>query len=111
MTDLKGLFSSTGGVLGGIGSFCLAAWWFISKMYRANSVEGANTAANIDMLAKYSEMLDKAYARAEAAEKVRDDAQENVNTMVREVGELKTQIATLNQKVTTLEGQLNGEAG
>lgn len=54
----------TGGALGFIVAAVSGAIWFIRKAWRNDKVDGAETQAQIDIIARLSEQVDKANARA-----------------------------------------------
>jgi hypothetical protein len=100
----------TGGALGFIVAAVSGAIWFIRKAWRNDKVDGAETQAQIDIIAKLSEQVDKANARADLAEQRADTAYKERNDAYREIGELKGTIAALTAEVRLLKERLDGKA-
>ncbi|WP_427310504.1 hypothetical protein [Cupriavidus sp. H39] len=92
MMDLNELNvpGGTGGALGFILAAVCGAVWFIRKAWRTDKVDGAETQAPVDIIARLSEQLDKAKARADLAEQRADTAYKDRNDAYREIGELKS---------------------
>ena len=102
-----------GGIGGAIGYITAAvggAIWFVRVALRKDRVEGVQTQAEIDIIARLSEQLDKAMARVEAAEQRADLAYKERNEAYREIGELKSTIATLTAEVRMLKERLDGKS-
>ncbi|AZG13865.1 MULTISPECIES: hypothetical protein [Cupriavidus] len=99
----------TGGALGFIVAAVSGAIWFIRKAWRNDKVDGAETQAQIDIIAKLSEQVDKANARADLAEQRADTAYKERNDAYREIGELKGTIAALTAEVRLLKERLDGK--
>jgi hypothetical protein len=100
----------TGGAIGFIAAAVSGAVWFIRKAWRTDKVDGAETQAQIDIIARLSEQLDKANARADLAEQRADTAYKERNEAYREIGELKGTIAALTAEVRLLKERLDGKA-
>lgn len=99
----------TGGALGFIVAAVSGAIWFIRKAWRNDKVDGAETQAQIDIIARLSEQVDKANARADLAEQRADTAYKERNDAYREIGELKGTIAALTAEVRLLKERLDGK--
>ncbi|QEZ47170.1 chemotaxis protein [Cupriavidus oxalaticus] len=109
MNDLK----VPGGIAGAIGYITAAiggAVWFVRLAWRKDRVDGAQTQAEIDIIARLSDQLDKANARAALAEQRADLAYKERNEAYREIGELKGTIAALTAEVRLLKERLDGKA-
>ncbi|CAJ0740793.1 hypothetical protein [Ralstonia mannitolilytica] len=100
----------TGGAIGFITAAVGGAVWFIRRAWRNDKVDGAETQAQIDIIARLSEQLDKANARADLAEQRADTAYKERNEAYREIGELKGTIAALTAEVRLLKERLDGKA-
>lgn len=99
----------TGGALGFIVAAVSGAIWFIRKAWRSDKVEGAQSQAEIDIIARLSEQLDKANARADLAEQRADRAYGERNEALTAIGELKATIARLTAEVQMLKERLDGK--
>jgi len=99
----------TGGALGFIVAAVSGAIWFIRMAWRNDKVDGAETQAQIDIIARLSEQVDKANARADLAEQRADTAYKERNEAYREIGELKGTIAALTAEVRLLKERLDGK--
>lgn len=98
-----------GGALGFLVAAVSGAVWFIRKAWRNDKVDGAETQAQIDIIARLSEQVDKANARADLAEQRADTAYKERNDAYREIGELKGTIAALTAEVRLLKERLDGK--
>lgn len=101
-----GVAGAVGAVLAGVSG---AAWW-LRQAWRKDKVEGAQSQAEIDIIARLSEQLDKANARADMAEQRADTAYKERNELLREIGDLKRTIAELTAEVRFLKERLDGKA-
>ncbi|MBY4734003.1 hypothetical protein [Cupriavidus pauculus] len=102
-----------GGIAGALGYVVAAiggAIWFIRGAWRKDRVVGAQTQAEIDIIARLSEQLDKANARADLAEKRADAAYKERNDAFQMMGELKAKISGLETQVQMLREKLDGKA-
>ncbi len=100
----------TGGALGFIVAAIGGAIWFIRSAWRKDRVEGAQSQAEIDIIARLSEQLDKANARADLADKRADVAYKERNDAFQMIGELKAKISGLETQVQMLREKLDGKA-
>lgn len=100
----------TGGALGFIVAAIGGAIWFIRSAWRKDRVEGAQTRAEIDIIARLEAQLEKANARADLAEQRADLAYKERNEAYREIGDLKGTIAALTTEVRLLKERLDGKA-
>ncbi|WP_367394512.1 hypothetical protein [Cupriavidus sp. Agwp_2] len=100
----------TGGALGFIVAAIGGAIWFIRSAWRKDRVEGAQSQAEIDIIARLEVQLEKANARADVAEQRADLAYKERNEAYREIGELKGTIAALTTEVRLLKERLDGKA-
>lgn len=110
--DLNEFGSAPGGVSGAVGAIVAAisgAVWLIRKVWRNDRVEGAQSQAEIDIIARLGEQLDKANARADLAEQRADAAYKERNELLREIGDLKRTIAELTTEVRFLKEKLDGK--
>lgn len=101
-----------GGTSGAVGAIVAAiggAVWLVRKVWRNDRVEGAQSQAEIDIIARLSEQLDKANARADLAEQRADVAYRERNELLREIGDLKRTIAELTAEVRFLKERLDGK--
>jgi hypothetical protein len=100
----------TGGAIGLIVSAMGGAIWFVRKVWRNDRVEGAQSQAEIDIIARLSEQVDKANTRADTAEQRADAAYKERNELLREIGDLKRTIAELTAEVRYLKERLDGKS-
>lgn len=100
----------TGGALGFIVAAIGGAIWFIRSAWRKDRVEGAQSQAEIDIIARLSEQLDKANAREALANKRADLAYKERNEAFAVIGELKAKIGGLEAQVQALREKLDGKA-
>ena len=101
----------TGGALGFIVAAIGGAIWFIRGAWRKDKVEGAATKAEIDIIARLSDQLDKANARIALADARADTAYRERNEAYSMIGELKSTIARLEYQVQMLREKLDGKQG
>ncbi len=91
-----------GGVSGAVGAILAAIGggaWLVRKGWRIDKVEGAQSKAEIDIIQRLQDLLDKANARADLAEQRADRAYSERNDSLREIGDLKRTIAELTAEV------------
>ncbi|PZX32070.1 hypothetical protein C7416_102230 [Cupriavidus phytorum] len=100
----------TGGALGFILAAVSGAVWFIRKAWRTDKVEGAQTQAEIDIIARLSEQLDKANARADLAEQRADLAYRERNEAYRAIGTLEAKISALEMQIQMMRERFDGKA-
>lgn len=100
----------TGGALGFVVAAIVGALWFIRGAWRKDRVGGAESQAQIDIIARLEAQLDKANARADLAEQRADLAYKERNEAYREIGDLKGTIAALTTEVRLLKERLDGKA-
>lgn len=100
----------TAGVLGYIVAAITGALMFVRWAYRKDRVEGAQTKAEIDIIARLSAQLDKANERVDLAEKRADDAYRERNEAYQMVGKLESKIGALEAQVKMLREKLDGKA-
>lgn len=110
LNELGGVPGGPSGALGAIVAAIGGAIWLVRKVWRSDRVEGAQSQAEIDIIARLSEQLDKANARADLAEQRADSAYKERNELLREIGELKGTIAALTAEVRLLKERLDGQA-
>ena len=110
LDELGGVPGGPSGALGAIVAAIGGAIWLVRKVWRSDPVEGAQSQAEIDIIARLSEQLDKANARADLAEQRADTAYKERNELLREIGELKGTIAALTAEVRLLKERLDGQA-
>lgn len=106
-------FNVPGGTTGAIGYILAAitgAWWFVRKAWRNDRVDGAESQAQIDIIARLSEQVDKANARADLAEQRADAAYRERNEAYREIGELKGTISALTAEIRLLKERLDASS-
>lgn len=99
----------TGGALGFIAAAVSGAIWFIRRAWRNDKVEGAQTQAEIDIIARLSEQLDKANARAALAEQRADLAYKERNDAYQAIGKLEAKIAALEMQVQMMRERIDGK--
>lgn len=109
LNDLGSVPGGTGGLLGYIAAAIAGAILLIRKVWRNDRVEGAQSNAEIDIIQRLQDMVDKANARADLAEKRADDAYRERNEALREIGDLKRTIAELTAEVRYLKEKLDGK--
>ncbi|CAG9172353.1 hypothetical protein CURE108131_23250 [Cupriavidus respiraculi] len=97
----------TGGAIGLIVSAIGGAIWFVRKVWRNDRVEGAQSQAEIDIIARLEGQLDKANARADLAEQRADMAYKERNDLLREIGDLKRTVAELTTEIRFLKERLD----
>lgn len=88
-------------VLGAIGAFALA----MRRYLRSDKVDNATANAQVDIIARLSEQLDKANARADLAEKRADEAFRERNLFATEIGKLQEQVRALTVQVEALRDE------
>ncbi|GLC97851.1 hypothetical protein Tamer19_72600 [Cupriavidus sp. TA19] len=100
----------TGGALGFIVAAIGGAIWFIRSAWRKDRVEGAQSQAEIDIIARLSEQLDKANARAALAEQRADLAYKERNEAYQAIGKLEAEISALKMQVQMMRERFDGKA-
>ncbi|KAA0179504.1 hypothetical protein FX016_18310 [Cupriavidus gilardii] len=86
------------------------AIWLVRKVWRTDRVEGAQSQAEIDIIARLSEQLDKANARADIAEQRADLAYKERNDALRIIGSLEAKVSALETEIRMIREQFNGKA-
>lgn len=81
-----------------VGAFALA----MRRYLRTDKVDNATANAQVDIITKLSEQLDKANARADLAEKRADEAFRERNIFATKIGELQEQVRALTIQVEAL---------
>lgn len=111
--DLNELGSVPGGVGGALGVILggiSGAVWLLRKVWRTDRVEGAQSKAEIDIIARLSEQLDKANARADMAEQRADLAYKERNDALRIIGSLEAKVSALETEIRMIREKFNGQA-
>lgn len=103
-----GMPAGASGAIGAIMAAVGGAAWLIRQVWRNDRVEVAQSKAEIDIIQRLSEQLDKASARADSAEQRADVAYKERNDLLREIGDLKRTIAELTAEVRYLKERLDG---
>ena len=93
------LLGSPGGMLGTITAAIVTAGVLIRKFWFSDKVTSANTNAQVDMIARLQELLDKAYQRADLAEQRTDKANAERNELVARLGGMTEKIAQLTEEL------------
>ncbi|MBY4945400.1 hypothetical protein K6V92_02020 [Cupriavidus respiraculi] len=102
-----------GGASGAVGAIMAAiggAAWLIRQVWRNDRVEVAQSQAEIDIIQRLQDLLDKANTRAELAEQRADQAYTERNNALREIGDLKRTIAELTAEVRYLKQRMDEQA-
>lgn len=84
-----------------VGAFALA----MRRYLRSDKVDSATANAQVDIIARLSEQLDKANARADLAEKRADEAFRERNLFATEIGKLQEQVRALTVQVEALRDE------
>lgn len=99
-----------GGAIGFIAAAVTGAIWFFRVAWRRDRVEGAQSQAEIDIIARLSEQLDKANARAALAEQRADLAYKERNDAYKAIGQLEAKVASLEMQVRMMRERFDGKA-
>lgn len=99
MDELGNIVNSPGGVVGAVGAAILAGAMFLRKYWLSDKVEKEVADKTASLIASLSDQLDKAHARAEAADKRADDATKEVERVIREMADMRAEISTLTRRV------------
>ncbi len=99
-----------GGLIGFIAAAVSGAIWFFRSAWRRDRVQGAQSQAEIDIIARLSEQLDKANARAALAEQRADLAYKERNEAYQSIGKLEAKIASLEMQVKMMRERFDGKA-
>ena len=100
----------TGGALGFVVAAIVGALWFIRGAWRKDRVEGVQSQAHIDIIARLEAQLDRANERVTLAEQRADLAYKERNDAFQMIGELKAKISGLETQVQMLREKLDGKA-
>lgn len=85
-------------VASAVGAFALA----MRKYLLSDKIDSASTNAQVDIISRLSEQLDKANARADLAERRADEAFRERNLFATKIGELQEQVRALTVQVEAL---------
>lgn len=85
-------------VASAVGAFALA----MRKYLLSDKIDSASTNAQVDIISRLSEQLDKANARADSAERRADEAFRERNLFATKIGELQEQVRALTVQVEAL---------
>ena len=88
----------------------MAAAYLIEQGYKIVARNFSGRRGEIDIIARLSEQLDKANARADLAERRADAAYKERNDAFQMMGELKAKISGLETQVQMLREKLDGKA-
>ncbi|MCA3236199.1 hypothetical protein [Cutibacterium sp.] len=100
----------TGGALGFVVAAIVGAIWFVRGVWRRDRVQGAQTQAEIDIIARLSEQLDKANERVALAEQRADLAYKERNDALQAIGKLEAKISALEMQVQMMRERFDGKA-
>lgn len=103
------VLQSPGGILGVIAASLLSGGAVMRKYWMTDKVNSATTGAQVDMIVKLQELLDKAYQRADLADARTDKANAERNEMFTKLGGMTEQIDRLTrdlQEVPKLREQI-----
>lgn len=96
---------SPGGLLASVVTAVGAFTLVLRRYLRSDKVDSATANAQVDIITKLSEQLDKANARADLAEKRADEAFRERNLFATEIGKLQEQVRALTVQVEALRNE------
>lgn len=101
---LNSLTSSTGGLLGTIAAFCVAASVVFRKYWRGEKESSAESGARIDMLERFQNLLNAADSRAALADLRADKANAEKNELVAKLGAMTEQMSQMSRELAKMDG-------
>lgn len=107
MDEFSKVATSPGGLAGIIGGAIISAALFLRKYWLGDKVAAANSDAHVDIITRFSELVDKANARADSAEERANKATNELHAVIHEIASLRAEVATLNSQVRLLRGQFH----
>ncbi len=100
----------TGGALGFVVAAIVGALWFIRGAWRKDRIEGVQSQAHIDIIARLEAQLDRANERVTLAEERADLAYKERNDALQAIGKLEAKISALEMQVQMMRERFDGKA-